>query len=145
MKGLLKYIWILALIPALGFLKSDLNASIFVATKQSHAKEFAESVKTVMQPSAVYTLVINIKPVPKNNNFSADGMLVQLFDENYTLIDNSQVIGGKVKFELGSKYLKLQHFKVVAPATADEMQVTNLENTYELSVHEDQLTELEVQ
>ncbi|MBC7382154.1 MAG: hypothetical protein H7296_04070 [Bacteroidia bacterium] len=145
MKIFVKYIWTIIFIPAFIILTADvLNISPNYAKNVNSAKEFYNIIHKIITPSSLATLEIKIKAVSKDPNFSAEGMLVQLFDENYNVIDKSQVMEGKVRFELKSKYLLSQHFRVVAPGTADEINVDNLVDLNMLTIHESQLTELDI-
>ncbi len=143
MKVLIKYIWTLVLIPALVFLKGDLSFDTYMYLNNiKPSEEITKSVKTITTPQKTMPLVININAIAKNKNFSADGLPVILYDEQYNLLQKSQVVQGKVHFTLPMSTTQTISYKIISPLTADEMNLDNIfiENT--LSIHESQMNEL---
>ena len=122
MKVLIKYIWTLILIPALVFLKGDLSVDTYMHINEINVpEEISHPIKTALTPPKYMPLIVKIRPIPKNKDFSADGLPVYLYDENYNLLLKSQVVHGFVHFEVPFKMIPKKIFKVVSPTTADEM------------------------
>lgn len=146
MKLLIKYIWTLVLIPALVFLKGDLSFDTYMyINNMKPSEEISKTVSTITAPEKMMSVVVNINPVSKNKGFSADGMPVQMFDEYYNLIQQSQVLHGKVHFEIPFTTSQNDSYIVVSTKTADEIKLENIfvENT--LAIHESQLQDFEIQ
>ncbi|MDP1727014.1 MAG: hypothetical protein Q8M15_09545 [Bacteroidota bacterium] len=146
MKLLIKYIWTLVLIPALVFLKGDLSFDTYMyINSMNPPAEIAKTVGKVVASEKMMSVVVKINPISKNKGFSADGMPVQMFDEYYNLIQQSQVIRGKVHFEIPFTTSQNDSYIVVSTKTADEIKLDNIfvENT--LAIHESQLADFEIQ
>ncbi len=92
-----------------------------------------------IKPVAKPCLFIKVKAISSKGGFNAHGLSANLYDANYNLISESQIVQGKIQFtlELGSD--TLQQFRVVVPSTADEMEFRKGKESPVLMVYEDHL------
>ena len=96
-----------------------------------------------IKPPPLRVLEFHVNAISDSNNFSADGIRVELYDVQYNLIETSQVIDNRVRFLLDPKYSNLQHVKVVCPLTADELKVDMNKPDIVFSIHEKHIAENE--
>jgi len=127
MKKSLKYLSTLILVPFLVFLKGDADLSVdtFMFGEQVEAVVVTKNQieeKLMAEPICFLTIKTEVKAV--NNGFTGEGLPVHLYDSSYQLIAKSQIVKGRVRFQLAhaADTATLQY--VVLPATAAEIKVS---------------------
>ena len=122
MKVALKYFWVLALIPILIWLKNDFDLD---------AEKIGNGIDTIAKTRAIVkdnltrdpknVFYIKVKPIGLQSSFDAAGMVVKLYDKDYNLVGNSQVVNGKVRFVLPNLADTASNFTAVVEATSDDV------------------------
>jgi len=127
MKKSLKYLSTLILVPFLVFLKGDADLSVdtFMFGEQVEAVVVTKNQieeKLMAEPICFLTIKTQVKAT--NNGFTGEGLPVHLYDSSYQLIAKSQIVQGRVRFQLAfaADTASLQY--VVLPATAAEIKVS---------------------
>ncbi len=141
MKVALKYFWVLALIPILIWLKNDfdLDAEKIGSGIDTIAKTRA-IVKDNLTPDPKNVFYIKVKAVGLQSSFDAAGMVVKLYDSDFNLVGNSQVVNGKVRFVLPNLADTAAQFTAVVQATSDD--ITFIPNDgAQLTIYEKHLAE----
>jgi hypothetical protein len=141
MKVALKYFWVLALIPILIWLKNDfdLDAEKIGSGIDTIAKTRA-IVKDNLTPDPKNVFYIKVNAVGVHSSFDAAGMVVKLYDEDYNLVGNSQVVNGKVRFVLPNLSDTASNFTAVVEATSDDVSFVPNDGK-ELRIYEAHLAE----
>jgi hypothetical protein len=62
-----------------------------------------------------------VKAVGIQPSFDAAGMVVKLYDTDFNLVGNSQVVNGKVRFVLPNLADTASNFTAVVEATSDDV------------------------
>ncbi len=142
MKLLIKYIWTLVLIPAFFFIKGDLSWDAFRNINELNPeREITKRVKDAFEPSSPKLIEFKVNAVSTSENFSAEGMKVELYDHLYNLLQKSQVVGGRVKFKLDPIKSNIEKFNLVCPTTADELKINSENRNAIFSIHEKYIRE----
>lgn len=140
MKIALKYLWSLAFIPFLVFLKGDLSVDTYMNINK--IEPISISTKEVinnLKPIPKKLLSVKVKGISEHGQFSASGLAVYLYDENYSIVCKSQVINGRARFILNSDLDTSKTYSIVTPQTADELKLVHGSKTQELVVYEEHL------
>lgn len=142
MKVALKYIWSLAVIPFLIFLKGDLSMDTFMhINKIEPIEKTKEKIMENFHPEPKPFFEINVKAITKSGNFTADGIPVNLYDSSYNLVCQSQVVLGKVKFQLEDLTQMKNSYHIVVPKTADQLEICSGVISSPLLIFEDHMKE----
>jgi hypothetical protein len=122
MKVALKYFWVLALIPILIWLKNDFDLDAEkIGNGMDTIAKTREMVKDNLTPEPKSVFYIHVKPVGVQSSFDASGMVVKLYDKDYNLVGNSQVVDGRVRFVLPTIGDTASSFTAVVVATSDDI------------------------
>jgi hypothetical protein len=117
----MKYIWSVAIIPFLVFLKGDLSVDTFMHINQIEPiAKTKEKVMNKVQPKANTLYMIPVKVVSNNPAFSADGLKVDLYNNEYEVVEHTQVVNGMVCIASAS-VADTGMYHLVVPSTADEL------------------------
>lgn len=131
MKVLVKYIWTLVIVPPLLFLKGDLSFQTMLDVHGIQPTEMIEKkMESAIGGKEVYELIVPVKIVSNDASFTGEGMVINLYDENYRFIQRSQVIKGQILFRLVGDNAKPKSYILVSPETLDELKI-NKEATKE--------------
>jgi hypothetical protein len=137
MKLIIKYIWSIAIIPFLVFLKGDLSVDTFMRLNniESIAKT-KEKVMNKFQPKANTLYMIPVKVVSNNPAFSADGLKVDLYNSEFNLVEHTQVLNGMVCISSAS-VADTGSYHLIVASTADELKFKPSTTNAPLTIHED--------
>ncbi|GAB1447155.1 MAG: hypothetical protein L6Q78_08300 [Bacteroidia bacterium] len=130
MKIVLKYIWTLMIVPPLMFLKGDLSFHTMLDVHGIQPTELIEKkMESAIGGKEVYELIVPVKVKSNEPSFTGEGLMINLYDENYRFIQRSQVIKGQILFRLVGDNAKPKSFILVSPETLDEIKVQKNEAT----------------
>ena len=142
MKIVIKYLWSIFFIPFLIFLKGDFSVDTYMNFNQIEPlAKTREKMMNNIKPVAKPCLFVKVKAISTKGGFNAHGLTANLYDSNYNLVSTSQIVQGKIQFNLEHGSDTLQQFRVVVPSTADEMEFIKGNDYPLLTVYEDHLVD----
>lgn len=143
MKIVLKYLWSLMLLPLLIFVKGDFSVDTYMSVNQIEPISITrEKVLEDLNPVVKPILTVKVKIISKSGQFSADGFAADLYDDNYNLISQSQIMHSRIQFTLDKGEDTLKNYTVVIPKTADELTFDGSGKRQELVVNEEHLLDI---
>lgn len=122
MKVVLKYIWSLAVLPLLIFLKGDLSIDTFL--QMNHVEPVVldrQELMDKLKQKPPNEMVLPVKIISQQPNFTGDGLEVEIYDADYTLIGKSQIIHHRLRLQLPAEMEKGDEIRLVVPHSADEL------------------------
>lgn len=139
MKKSLKYLSTLVLIPFVVFLRGDVDLSVdtFMFGEQVQAVANTKmEIQEKLKAEPIYFFQIKTEVKASTPGFTGEGLPVQLYDSTYQLIGKSQIINGKVRFQLAHAADTATLRYVVLPSTAAEIKVDYAGSNAALPVEE---------
>jgi nitrous oxidase accessory protein NosD len=124
MKFIIKYVYILALFPMLLMVNENrMGNKVFLMSCSNLKTELAELKNIGIKKEQTIAIVVKVNVHSNNKDFTATGFPVILYNEKYEKIAESQVINGRVLFQVKPSEIEGKKLIAVSTRTNDETKV----------------------